>query len=666
MTAIAWKNPVSGDWSVATNWSTDIVPSLADGVTISASGQYVVTVSSADLANSLTFNAFQASLLENAGSLMMAGALTVGSGFVSLNDANTIGNVVITGGTVAFGNGGALGGGTVALSGGELLGDANETLSNELIFSGTSTIAAADGTTLNENGSSLNFSGASTLNFGALGQDGTILWHTPDNLDFEAPYPVINVQAGTLTGADDGFGLFLDDLPVIVAAGATLDLAGNNTEIADLSGGGSVVNNGPADIVNLDAANFSGVISGSLSLMFSGNATLSGVEDYSGDATLNGPVTVANAGTYDIVADTNISGAPTSSFINYGLFEKAGGDGVSDVTSNFINSGTINVLSGSVQFSGGFTNNGVISGLVTQSGGVTTISAPVSADPDNDGNSDILWQNTSNGQAAIWEMNGTNLVGSAVVASPGPSWTTIGTGDFNGDGLSDILLQNTNGGVAIWEMNGTNIASSAVVADPGPTWKTIGTGDFNGDGLSDILLQNTNGAVAIWEMNGTNIASSAAVASPGPSWKAIGTGDFNGDGLSDILLQNTNGAVAIWEMNGTNIASSAVVADPGPTWKTIGTGDFNGDGLSDILLQNTNGAVAIWDMNGTNIASSAVVADPGPNWHAIGTGGEGSPDILFQNTTGQAAIWDMNGTNIASSGAVNPNPGSSWRAVGLT
>ena len=119
-------------------------------------------------------------------------------------------------------------------------------------------------------------------------------------------------------------------------------------------------------------------------------------------------------------------------------------------------------------------------------------------------------------------------------------------------------------------------------------------------------------------------------------------------------------------MNGTNIASSAVVADPGPTWKTIGTGDFNGDGLSDILLQNTNGAVAIWDMNGTNIASSAVVADPGPNWHAIGTGGEGSPDILFQNTTGQTAIWDMSGTNIASSGAVNPNPGSSWRAVGLT
>jgi hypothetical protein len=119
-------------------------------------------------------------------------------------------------------------------------------------------------------------------------------------------------------------------------------------------------------------------------------------------------------------------------------------------------------------------------------------------------------------------------------------------------------------------------------------------------------------------------------------------------------------------MNGATIASSAVVADPGPNWHAIGTGDFNADGHSDILLQNTNGSVAIWEMNGSNIASSAVVANPGPNWHAIGTGGAGSSDILFQNTSGQAAIWDMNGTNIAGSGTLSPNPGTSWRAVGLT
>ena len=162
---------------------------------------------------------------------------------------------------------------------------------------------------------------------------------------------------------------------------------------------------------------------------------------------------------------------------------------------------------------------------------------------------------TQMGQAAIWQVNGTNVVGAAWVgANPGPDWKTVGTGDFNDDGQSDILWQNTSGQVAIWEMDGTNqIAGGSqwVGANPGPDWKTVGTGDFNGDGKSDILFQNTNGQVAIWEMDGTNPIAGGSQwvgANPGPDWKVVGTGDFNGDGKSDILFQNTDGQAAIWEM----------------------------------------------------------------------------------------------------------------------
>ena len=55
----------------------------------------------------------------------------------------------------------------------------------------------------------------------------------------------------------------------------------------------------------------------------------------------------------------------------------------------------------------------------------------------------ILWQNTSTGQASIWDMNGSTTIGGGeVTPNPGPSWTEIGTGDFNGDGFSDILWRN--------------------------------------------------------------------------------------------------------------------------------------------------------------------------------------------------------------------------------
>jgi hypothetical protein len=279
--------------------------------------------------------------------------------------------------------------------------------------------------------------------------------------------------------------------------------------------------------------------------------------------------------------------------------------------------------------------------------------------------SDILFQN-ADGSVAIWQMSGTTLTGSAVVANPGPTWQTIGTGDFNGDGHAGILLQSNDGSVAVWETNGATLTSSAVVADPGPGWTAIGTGDFNGDGRSDILLQSNHGSVAVWQTNGTSLTSSAVVADPGPTWRAIGTGDFNGDGHDDILLQNNDGSVAIWRTNGSSLTGSAVVADPGPSWTALGTGDFTGDGHADILLQNVDGSIAIWETNGTSLTGSAVVANPGPSWTAVGTGdfnGNGHSDILFQNANGQAAIWETNGTNLTGSGVVASNPGPSWKAI---
>jgi FG-GAP-like repeat len=285
--------------------------------------------------------------------------------------------------------------------------------------------------------------------------------------------------------------------------------------------------------------------------------------------------------------------------------------------------------------------------------------------------SDILFQNTD-GQVAIWDMSGLNVVGGGTVGlDPGPQWQAIGTGGFGG-GDPDILFQNASSGqVAIWDMDGTNIVGGGTVApDPGPSWRAVGTGDFYDDGHSDILWQNANGQVAIWDMNGIAVTGGGALGpDPGSQWQAIGTGDFNDDGHSDILFQNTSsGQVAVWDVDGASIVGGGIVGlNPGPSWQAVGTGDFNGDGHSDILFQNpSSGRIAIWEMNGTNAIGGGVVsADPGPSWRAVGTGGGGS-DILFQSMSGQAAVWDMSGTNIIGGGTIATNAGPSWRAVGLT
>ena len=189
-------------------------------------------------------------------------------------------------------------------------------------------------------------------------------------------------------------------------------------------------------------------------------------------------------------------------------------------------------------------------------------------DFNDDGKSDILLQNT-NGAVAIWDMNGTSITEQR---RGGQSGSEL-------EGGRNRRLQRRRPfrhSVAEHERRrrdlgdergeGTNVADSAVVANPGANWKVVGTGDFNGDSHSDILLQNTNGNVAIWEMNGTDLMSSAAVANPGPNWHAIGT-----NGGSDILLQNTSGQTAIWDTSGTSITGSgAVSANAGPNWRAVG------------------------------------------------------------------------------------------------
>ena len=566
------SSPTAPSFSAASTPIPGPPRSIRETVSNSASAARQVRCGGGDISDAGALSIDVGNAVTLTGAISGAGSLQqIGTGVTSINTANTYtGGTTISAGTLAIGDGGALGTGTLSVANGELLGTASATVANPITLSapgGAATFAAAPGTTLTLTGA-LTLAGENAIDIGTPGEDGDILWEsTPVGALSGDTFDVLD---GTVTAGSPDLEAVLSAFSgTTVEAGATLDWAGNVGAIESLQGAGTVTNSGAAQTMVLDGAtDFSGTISGALSVGYDSDASLSGLEDYTGDATLNGPIALANSGVYDIVADNNIFGTPASSFVNNGVLEKTGGGGVSDVTSNFVNNGALNVFSGSIQFSGGFTNDGVIHGLVTESGGVTTVSAAVPSDFNGDGLSDILFQNAG-GQAAVWEMNGTTPIDQEGLSpNLGPTWQAIGTGDFNGDGHSDILWQNTNGQAAIWEMNGTTpIDQQAVGPNPGPTWQAIGTGDFNGDGDLDILWQNANGQVAIWEMNGTNPIDQQAVGpNPGPDWKAINTGDFNHDGDSDILFQNANGQVAIWEMNGTTaidqqaVKSGAVLA----------------------------------------------------------------------------------------------------------
>src|SRR5262249_31243312 len=142
-----------------------------------------------------------------------------------------------------------------------------------------------------------------------------------------------------------------------------------------------------------------------------------------------------------------------------------------------------------------------------------------------------------------------------------------------GDGVSDILWQHTSGANAVWLMNSNSTVKSVVALPtlPPATWSIAGTGDFNGDGISDILL-NAGGSLGIWFMNSSGgIASAKGVGTLPAGWAVAQTGDYNGNGRSDILLYHAaSGTVAAWLMMGATIASAVSIGTlPPATWSIV-------------------------------------------------------------------------------------------------
>lgn len=256
-------------------------------------------------------------------------------------------------------------------------------------------------------------------------------------------------------------------------------------------------------------------------------------------------------------------------------------------------------------------------------------------DLDGDGRDDLLLIGRNSLRSTIW-LRGAAGGGfltrndlSAVIGS-NSQWSQdrrrAVTGDFNGDGATDVLLQartaanptyllasdGSGGFLPFTDVSAMFWMNAAKWADE---FREASVGDFNGDGRDDLLLRSRGLGHSTYLLTGDSAAVfdhevplDNAFGMDPTRWLATGraatVGDFNGDGRDDLLLApRSAGASSTLLLPGAPAGLRPVreiteeLALGSSIWRThnseISVGDWDGDGADDLLLRGVDGATVI-------------------------------------------------------------------------
>ena len=257
--------------------------------------------------------------------------------------------------------------------------------------------------------------------------------------------------------------------------------------------------------------------------------------------------------------------------------------------------------------------------------------------------------NTGNIASLAVYLNGGDGTFKAPVFSGATVPYDIVTADFNADGKADvativgsgIIVQFGNGDGSFGPATGYPMTVSSIIA-----------ADLNGDGYPDLVtgfVLTNSAAVLLNKGDGTFYPATEYTVQGAGSNLALAIGDVNGDGKPDMAiasLTSSGNVIAFLPGNGDGTFGAPVYTPAGPTGAIVGValGDLNGDGKPDVVIDEGIISVSLGNGDGTFAAPNSFKPT---NASAAGdaytpVGGEGTPGI---------AIVDVNGDGIPDIGS---------------
>ncbi|MGA2132915.1 MAG: VCBS repeat-containing protein [Bryobacteraceae bacterium] len=219
----------------------------------------------------------------------------------------------------------------------------------------------------------------------------------------------------------------------------------------------------------------------------------------------------------------------------------------------------------------------------------------VAADFDGDGKTDLAVINACQCSAVTLLSNGDGTFQQLPLNGPEGSLQYLAVGDFNGDGIPDLVVQTAIFGyyftaeyVSIWQGNGHGYF---YIVDNFDGEGPVTVADFNGEGRADLAGGAYGG---VWVVMGNGPDSFGGIAYyPAQSPIALATGDFNGDGKVDLAMLGfsapvgSSDTISILLNYGLGKFQAQKEWVVGGCAAALAVADFNGDGLSDIATANS-------------------------------------------------------------------------------
>jgi hypothetical protein len=194
----------------------------------------------------------------------------------------------------------------------------------------------------------------------------------------------------------------------------------------------------------------------------------------------------------------------------------------------------------------------------------------------------------------------------------GSGASIVNRGDFNNDGIPDIITGNNGGssGNAVSVYLGIANGRFKNNKDSGSGEATfdMAIGDFNGDGKLDVAVagysSSTQGVLQILLGRGDGTFSVGQKINVSTTPDSIATTDFNGDGKLDLAIAMDKVFFYRGAGNGTFTSVASIAVGTSTPLRQVRVGDFNADGKVDLAVSDGLNLYALW--NNGNFSFSKV------------------------------------------------------------